>query len=67
MSGDLQPIIARLHGEIMKAMATQDMRDRLTAIAMVPVGNTPEAFTAQVKSDIARWARVIKEGGIRVD
>ena len=59
--------LARLHGDIMKAMATQDMRDRLTAIAMIPVANTPEEFTVQVKNDIARWGKVIREGGIKVD
>ncbi len=62
-----KPIIARLHSDIMKAMTTQDMRDRLTAIAMSPVGNTPEEFTAQVKADIVRWGKVIREGGIKVD
>ncbi len=62
-----KPIIARLHGDIMKAMNTPDVRDRLTAIAMIPVGNTPEEFTAQVKADIARWGKVIREGGIKVD
>lgn len=62
-----KPIIARLHSEIMKAMATQDMRDRLTAIAMIPVGNTPAEFTEQVKTDIARWGKVIRDSGIKVD
>ncbi len=62
-----KPIVARLHSDIMKAMTTQDMRDRLTAIAMSPVGNTPEEFTAQVKADIARWGKVIRDGGIKVD
>ena len=61
------PIIARLHGDIMKAMASSDMRERLAAIAMIPVGNTPEAFTVQVRNDIARWAKVIRDGGIKVD
>ncbi len=62
-----KPIIQRLHGDIMKIMATQDFRDRLTAIAMNPVGNTPEEFTAQVKADIARWGKVIRESGIKAD
>jgi len=66
-AGMPKAILARLHGDIMKAMATQDMRERLTAIAMIPVGNTPEEFTAQVKTDIARWGKVIREGGIKAD
>jgi tripartite-type tricarboxylate transporter receptor subunit TctC len=66
-AGIPKPILARLHGEIMKAMATPAMRERLAAIAMEPVGNTPEQFTVQVKTDIARWGKVIREGNIRVD
>jgi tripartite-type tricarboxylate transporter receptor subunit TctC len=66
-AGIPKAIFARLHGDIMKAMNTQDMRDRLNAIAMIPVGNSPDEFTAQVKTDIARWGKVIREGGIKVD
>lgn len=62
-----KPIVARLHSDIVKAMAMQDTRDRLAAIAMIPIGNTPEEFSTQVKNDIARWASVIREGGIKVD
>lgn len=66
-AGVPKPIIVRLHGDIMKAINAQDFRDRLTAIAMIPVGNTPEQFTAHVKSDIARWAVVIRDSGIKAD
>lgn len=66
-TGVSKPIIARLHGEITKALATPDMRERLNAIAMIPVGNSPAEFTDQVKADIARWGKVIREGGIKAD
>ncbi len=66
-AGIPKAIFARVQGDIMKVMNTQDMRDRLNAIAMIPVGNSPEEFTAQVKADIARWGKVIREGGIKVD
>ncbi len=66
-AGVPKAVLARLHAEIMKAMAASDMRERLTAIAMEPVGNTPEQFTAQVKEDIARWGKVIRDGNIRAD
>jgi tripartite-type tricarboxylate transporter receptor subunit TctC len=52
---------------ILKAMAATDVRERLAAIAMEPVGNGPEAFSAQVKADVERWARVIRDAGIKVD
>jgi tripartite-type tricarboxylate transporter receptor subunit TctC len=49
------------------SFATQDMRERLTAIAMTPVGNTPAEFTGQVTADIVRRRKVIRESGIKAD
>jgi tripartite-type tricarboxylate transporter receptor subunit TctC len=66
-AGIPKAVLARLHSDIMKALAAPDVRERLAAIAMEPVGNSPDQFTAQVKADIARWGKVIREGGIKVD
>jgi tripartite-type tricarboxylate transporter receptor subunit TctC len=66
-AGIPKAVLSRLHRDIMKAMATADVRERLAAIAMEPVGNTPEAFAAQVTADVARWAAVIRDAGIKVD
>lgn len=62
-----KPVFTRLHGAIMKALASPDVRERLLAIGMEPVANSPEEFAAQVKSDIARWGKVIREANIKVD
>lgn len=42
-------------------------RGRLTAIGFDTIGNTPEQFAAQIRSDIARWGKVIREAGIKAD
>lgn len=60
-------IATRLHGNITQALATPDMRDRLTAIGFETIGNTPEQFSAQIKADIARWGKVIREAGIKAE
>ena len=66
-AGVPKPIQARLHGDIMKALALAEVRERLTAIGFDVVGNTPQEFTAQVRNDIARWGKVIREAGLRAD
>ena len=66
-AGIPKAVLSRLHRDIMLAMAAADVRERLAAIAMEPIGNTPEAFAAQVKADVERWARVIRDAGIKVD
>lgn len=55
----------RLNTEINKALAAPDMKDKLLAAGIQPVGNTPEQFAAFIKSETARFAKVIKDAGIK--
>jgi len=60
-------VVERLHGEIVKMLAAPDTRERLTAQGFEPVGSTPEEFAAYIKSEIAKWAKVIREAGVKVE
>ena len=60
-------IIAKLHTEIAKALAGDDIKQRLTAQGYEPGGITPEQFAEVIKSDLARWQKVIRDGNIRAD
>ena len=60
-------IVNRLNTEIVKAIKTQDMRERLAQQGADPVGNTPEDFAAVIKRDLAKWAKVVKDAGIKLD
>ncbi|MFM9967476.1 MAG: Bug family tripartite tricarboxylate transporter substrate binding protein [Burkholderiales bacterium] len=60
-------IIGRLHLETVKALALPDVRAKFATLGMEPVGNTPAEFAAVIKSDLAKWAKVIKEAGIKAD
>jgi tripartite-type tricarboxylate transporter receptor subunit TctC len=44
-----------------------DVKQRFAVDAAEAVGSTPEAFTAFLKAETARWTRVVKEAGIRLD
>ena len=66
-AGTPRAIVSRLHGEIIKAMALPDVRERLTTIGLELVGNSPAEFTAQIRSDIAKWRKVIQEVNIKVE
>ena len=65
VGGTPQPVIKRLHDEMMRAVAAPDMRERLAQSALEPAPNTPEAFRKMVASEVQRWTRVIKDAGIR--
>jgi len=58
-----RPVIDRLHGETVKILAGPT-RQRLEAQGFEPDGGTPAAFAAYIKSEITKWAKVIKEAGI---
>jgi tripartite-type tricarboxylate transporter receptor subunit TctC len=58
-------IIDRLHAEIVRALNSPDVRDRLQALGADPVGNTPEQYTAFMQNEIAKWTKVIRAAGIK--
>jgi tripartite-type tricarboxylate transporter receptor subunit TctC len=60
-----RPIIDRLHGEIVRALNTAELRERLQSLGADPVGNTPEQYTAFMQNEIAKWDKVIKAAGIK--
>jgi tripartite-type tricarboxylate transporter receptor subunit TctC len=59
--------IDRLYQSIAKAMANPEVRDRIIALGAEPVGNTPEEFGAFIKREMAVWAKIIREVGIKVE
>lgn len=58
-------IVAKLNADIVKVLQRPDVRERLAADGVLPVGNTPDEFGAHIKSEIARWAPVVKASGAR--
>ena len=58
-------IVARLNSEINKALATADMKERLLAAGIQPLGGTPEQFATFIRNETQRFAKVIKEAGIQ--
>ena len=62
-AGTPRPVINRLHGETVKILAGPT-RQRLEAQGFEPDGGTPAAFAAYIKSEIAKWAKVIRDAGI---
>lgn len=60
-------IVAKLNHELHRAMATPDVLHALLAQGMEPTPNTPEEALAYIKSEIAKWAEVVKVRGIKAE
>jgi tripartite-type tricarboxylate transporter receptor subunit TctC len=58
-------VIDRLYREIARIVMLPEVKERLAIIGYTAVGNTPEEFSAQIKRDVARWGKVIREAGIK--
>jgi len=61
------PIVARLNREIVAALQQPDTRARLASVGADPVSDTPEEFAAFIRSELAKWAKVVKASGAHVE
>jgi tripartite-type tricarboxylate transporter receptor subunit TctC len=55
----------RLHADAIRALNAPDTRQRLQGLGADPIGNSPEEYTAYMRNEIAKWAKVIKAAGIK--
>ena len=62
--GTSPEIIAALHRELVRIVATPEVRGRLAALGFEPIASTPAEFAERIKSEIATWAKVIRAAGI---
>jgi tripartite-type tricarboxylate transporter receptor subunit TctC len=63
-AGTPKPVIDTLYREIARTIALPDVKERLSAIGFTPVANTPEEFGVELKAEVARWAKVIRDAKI---
>ena len=67
-AGTPEPIIDKLNGEFRRILALPDVRDQmLNQGGTEPVGSTSAEFADLMQSDMAKWAKIVKESGARVD
>ncbi|MEQ1774170.1 MAG: tripartite tricarboxylate transporter substrate binding protein [Burkholderiales bacterium] len=66
-AGTPRAIIERLHSEIVKALAAPDVRQKLLEMGLVANTNTPDQFATFIQSETVKWAKVVKDAGIRID
>ena len=66
-AGTPQPVIGRLHDETVKALKLPDLQQRLASEGCDAVGSTPEQLGAYIRTEMARWAKVVKASGMQAE
>jgi tripartite-type tricarboxylate transporter receptor subunit TctC len=65
-AGTPKAVIDLLHRKVVQILALPDTRQRLAAVGFSPIGDTPAEFAAFLKSEHAKWAKVISDAGIKL-
>ncbi len=58
-------IIERLHGELLRILKTPEVQQRLRGEAYDVIADTPDQFAAAIRAEIAKWAPIVKQAGLR--
>jgi len=66
-AGTPRAIVTRLNSEIVKVLALPEVKDRLVAQGIDPIGDTPDQFAAYIQAEIVKWAKVIKATGVKAE
>lgn len=60
-------IVARLNSEINRVLQMPDVREKLINGGVTPMGGSPEEFTSFVRADYARWGKIVKDSGVKLE
>ena len=66
-AGTPREIVDLIYRQIVAALATPDMKERLATLGFVPVANTPAEFAGMIGPEVARWKQIIREANIKAD
>lgn len=66
-AGTPAAIIARLNAEVNRAVQSSDLRQRLAAGGSEPLGGSQDNYAAYMRSELARWSKVVRESGAKAD
>jgi tripartite-type tricarboxylate transporter receptor subunit TctC len=66
-AGTPKPVVARLNGEILRALKMPEVKDRLENVGFEIVGSSPEQCGTYIRNEIVKWAKVVKASGIKAE
>jgi len=66
-SGTPRPIVTKLSNEMQRLVSQPEMKERIANLGYNVVASTPDEFAVQIREDLAKWGKLIKSAGIKID
>ena len=66
-AGTPAPVVTKLYTELHEVLQEPEVQDKFRALGLDIIGSKPEEFSAFLKKDIVKWAKVIKDSGAKAD
>ena len=66
-AGTSPAVVDKIQRDAVSILSLPELRKKLDELGLEPIGNTPAEFAAAIKSEVSKWAKVIKEAGIKQD
>ena len=66
-AGTPREIVDKVNAEVLKILALPDVRERFLALGVEPLGSTPEEFGTHIRAQMDKWAKVVKDAGVKAE
>jgi tripartite-type tricarboxylate transporter receptor subunit TctC len=65
--GTPHAVVTRLHADTINALASTELRAKLSNLGIDAIGSSPDELATLIKAEVPRWARIVRDSGIKVE
>ena len=62
-----KPVIDKLNAEVVRVLRTPEMKEKMIGLGTEVVANTPEQFAQYLREEMAKWSKIVKDAGIKLE
>ena len=66
-AGTPKPVVDKLNAELLRMLSQPEIREKLIAMGLEPAGNSPAEFEAMIRSEISKYAAIVKQANVKAE